>query len=244
MFLFNTKTEGIGTVRSSDAIRSFDDDELSSDDAEEQADGEGDLEAEANWDDDEDESERETRQAPASPRAESPGPVKTPTELSSPGSPTPVASPVTVTPNVSIVAPSPVAVAPAASLPAPTSSLSSITGMAGTSPAPSPKPKFVGKLPKLPFKRPTLPNIVSFDSSASNSTLNMPGGYPITESSRPTTPGVPMTPGSAAKRAKFPKWKKKGGDYNFNAAEDILGIVMLEIKGATDLPKLKNSEFL
>lgn len=243
MFLFNIKTEGIGTVRSSDAIRSFDDDELSSDDAEEQAYGEGDLEAEANWDDDEDESERETRQVPASPRPESPEPVKTPTEVSSPGSPTPVASPVTVTPNVSIVAPSPVAVAPAASLQAPASSFS-VTGMVGTSPAPSPKPKFVGKLPKLPFKRPTLPNIVSSDSSTSNSTLNMPGGYPNADSSRPTTPGAPMTPGTAAKRTKFPKWKKKGRDYNFNAAEDILGIVMLEIKGATDLPKLKNSEFL
>ena len=33
-------------------------------------------------------------------------------------------------------------------------------------------------------------------------------------------------------------------DYNFSAtaSNDILGIVLLEIKGATDLPKLKNSE--
>ncbi|KAG6332884.1 hypothetical protein ID866_6202, partial [Astraeus odoratus] len=32
----------------------------------------------------------------------------------------------------------------------------------------------------------------------------------------------------------------KHAGYNFSAANDIVGIVMLEIKGATDLPKLKN----
>lgn len=35
----------------------------------------------------------------------------------------------------------------------------------------------------------------------------------------------------------------KSADYNFSAANDIVGIVMLEIQGATDLPRLKNSEF-
>ena len=35
----------------------------------------------------------------------------------------------------------------------------------------------------------------------------------------------------------------KGKGYNFNAANDIMGIVMLEIQGAQDLPKLKNSTF-
>lgn len=34
----------------------------------------------------------------------------------------------------------------------------------------------------------------------------------------------------------------KSADYNFSAANDIVGIVMLEIEGATDLPKLKNSK--
>ena len=37
------------------------------------------------------------------------------------------------------------------------------------------------------------------------------------------------------------KRSKKRSDYNFSAANDIMGIVMLEIKGATDLPRLKNS---
>lgn len=34
----------------------------------------------------------------------------------------------------------------------------------------------------------------------------------------------------------------KSADYNFSAANDIVGIVMLEIQGATDLPRLKNSK--
>ena len=34
----------------------------------------------------------------------------------------------------------------------------------------------------------------------------------------------------------------RNADFNFSAANDIVGIVMLEIQGATDLPRLKNSE--
>jgi hypothetical protein len=37
--------------------------------------------------------------------------------------------------------------------------------------------------------------------------------------------------------------RKKRGDYNFSTENDIQGIVMLEILGATDLPKIKNSAF-
>ena len=35
--------------------------------------------------------------------------------------------------------------------------------------------------------------------------------------------------------------KARGGEYSFNPENDVLGIVMLEIKGASDLPKLSNS---
>lgn len=35
----------------------------------------------------------------------------------------------------------------------------------------------------------------------------------------------------------------KNADYNFSAANDIVGIVMLEIQGAADLPRLKNSKW-
>ena len=46
---------------------------------------------------------------------------------------------------------------------------------------------------------------------------------------------------SRDRKSKFRKsWGAKGKDYNFNAANDILGIVMLEIVKANDLPKLKN----
>ncbi|KIJ60324.1 hypothetical protein HYDPIDRAFT_177428 [Hydnomerulius pinastri MD-312] len=52
--------------------------------------------------------------------------------------------------------------------------------------------------------------------------------------SRPSLVSAPPT--------KFRKsWStNKRVDYNFSAANDIVGIVMLEIQGATDLPRLKN----
>ncbi|KAI0035374.1 phosphatidylserine decarboxylase-domain-containing protein [Vararia minispora EC-137] len=35
-------------------------------------------------------------------------------------------------------------------------------------------------------------------------------------------------------------WAQKRGDYDLNASKDVVGIIMLEIKNAQDLPKLKN----
>ncbi|KAG8837523.1 hypothetical protein FRB91_008079, partial [Serendipita sp. 411] len=53
-------------------------------------------------------------------------------------------------------------------------------------------------------------------------------------SSRPSTPG----------KAKRPRFKRGSGDkgstYNFGAEKDVLGIVLLEVNKAEDLPKLKN----
>jgi phosphatidylserine decarboxylase len=49
---------------------------------------------------------------------------------------------------------------------------------------------------------------------------------------------------SAAKKRRFRKsWSTstKKSDYNFSAENDVLGIVMWEAQGATDLPRLKNS---
>jgi phosphatidylserine decarboxylase len=37
--------------------------------------------------------------------------------------------------------------------------------------------------------------------------------------------------------------RKRKADYNFSMENDILGIVILEILGATDLPKIKNSAY-
>ena len=48
-------------------------------------------------------------------------------------------------------------------------------------------------------------------------------------------------PAAAQKKTFRKSWMGKEKNYNFNAANDIMGIVMLEIQGAHDLPKLKNS---
>jgi phosphatidylserine decarboxylase len=65
----------------------------------------------------------------------------------------------------------------------------------------------------------------------------------------PATPATTLTPGGTKRRpifkrtkSKTPGSKKNSKDFNFDASQqrDVLGIVILEIKGATDLPKLKN----
>ena len=61
------------------------------------------------------------------------------------------------------------------------------------------------------------------------------------------TPTLASPRPSVSSRAKFRKsWGggSKKTDYNFSAANDIIGIVMLEIQSAADLPRLKNSEYL
>ena len=79
-------------------------------------------------------------------------------------------------------------------------------------------------------------------------TMTLPGSPSTPNLSGATTP-VPGTPGTTipsrphGSKARFRKsWGSKNTNYSFDASNDIIGIVMLEIKGATDLPKLKNSE--
>ena len=49
-----------------------------------------------------------------------------------------------------------------------------------------------------------------------------------------------VTPGGT--RIRRPKFKKRGTTgYNLDISHDITGIVMLEIAGAEDLPKFRNS---
>ena len=49
--------------------------------------------------------------------------------------------------------------------------------------------------------------------------------------------------GVKTKKLKFrSSWAAKKAEYNLSAGNDILGIVMLEVKSAEDLPKLKNCE--
>ena len=73
---------------------------------------------------------------------------------------------------------------------------------------------------------------------SSDSTLTVDSSASVPSAQRPI----------AAKDAKDKKRRFKksgkagGGEYHFNPENDILGIVMLEIKGAKDLPKLSNSK--
>jgi phosphatidylserine decarboxylase len=99
---------------------------------------------------------------------------------------------------------------------------------------------------KFNLRRPSSKRSASVDSSmismtlpASPSTPNM-GGVPTPSVSSGTV--TPPARPSAAKSRFRKSWGPKNTDYSFAASNDIIGIVMLEIKGATDLPKVKNSK--
>ena len=82
--------------------------------------------------------------------------------------------------------------------------------------------------------------------SSSLGALTAPSSGTSTPITPGAAPGVIPRPASAqqtqTQKSKFRKsWGAKSKDYNFSAANDIMGIVMLEIQGARDLPKLKNS---
>ncbi|KAJ2966205.1 hypothetical protein NUW54_g13876 [Trametes sanguinea] len=95
-------------------------------------------------------------------------------------------------------------------------------------------------------KRGNTPRSHSFDSSttmaaaASSSATAASSTSALTPS--PSGGVTPLArPQVTAQKSKFRKsWGVKPKEFNFNAANDILGIVMLEIQGARDLPKLKN----
>jgi len=83
-----------------------------------------------------------------------------------------------------------------------------------------------GLLPKVFSPSPRRPSLTPKDS------------YDSTHSphpSRPSSSASKVRPGKMGKRTK--------SHYNFNSGNDILGIVMLEVNRAEDLPKLKNSEY-
>lgn len=72
---------------------------------------------------------------------------------------------------------------------------------------------------------------------------------PTVSASGAATPGA-LTPGGSRRRPLFKratttktKTSSLGHEYNFNAGKDVLGIVMLEVASAEDLPKLKNCTF-
>lgn len=87
----------------------------------------------------------------------------------------------------------------------------------------------------------------SGDNTASAIQSTMPAIVPPAHQ-RSSSAGPPgAVSGKGPGKGKGKKFRRswssqKRADYNFLTENDIQGIVMLEILGATDLPKLKNSE--
>ncbi|KZV90616.1 hypothetical protein EXIGLDRAFT_710770 [Exidia glandulosa HHB12029] len=111
---------------------------------------------------------------------------------------------------------------------------------------PPPSPGFFPKV----FQRKTASRQNSYDTNTTPTSSS--GSTPMTEM---TSPAGSITPSAAAavvtptgaqagaktKRPKFQRaWTSKRSDYSFGQQQDVVGIVMLEIKAAEDLPKLRN----
>ena len=105
---------------------------------------------------------------------------------------------------------------------------------------PSPKPPLPSfNIPKIfPRRSPTRSASADMTSYVSPPAIQ---SIPTSDAATPTPPSRPAL--ASPSKTKFRKsWgPTKQTDYNFSAANDIMGIVMLEILGATDLPRLRNS---
>ena len=91
---------------------------------------------------------------------------------------------------------------------------------------------FLPSIPKILTRRPVRRTGTPSDTSST----------PQSQSSSTSRSSLPTpTPG---KRKKIPgPWHgQTSGDFELEADNDIMGIVMLEIHGATDLPRLRNSK--
>lgn len=91
-----------------------------------------------------------------------------------------------------------------------------------------------GFIPKI-LRRQTLPaadSSASLGASSSGASSPTPMGTPI-----PQTPTTARPPARKGKSFRKPRDKS----YAFSAEDDIVGIVMLEVQSASDLPRLRNS---
>jgi phosphatidylserine decarboxylase len=117
-----------------------------------------------------------------------------------------------------------------------------VTPTTPTTPVPASKPSLSTRPSGNGFKH----RLVFRKSSANTATISETSELPrpLDLPSPPTTPNeAPKRPG--LKHGRFSKsWVRKKEDYNFSASNDIVGIVMLEIQSATDLPKFKNSTLI
>lgn len=87
------------------------------------------------------------------------------------------------------------------------------------------------------MKRPSFSRQDSAASSQTANTLDVSGT--TTPKSRPRAPSKPI---DKKKTQKPKKGEGNDEDYVLGAGDDIQGIVMIEVAGAADLPKLKNSK--
>lgn len=105
-----------------------------------------------------------------------------------------------------------------------------------------------GRSPSFPkfLRRPQSKRSSSMDSTTLPTTLTSTSSSDFNGPPSPalSASGAATPTSSAARRARFRKsWSAKNTDYNLGGNNDILGIVMLEVKNASDLPKLKNSTY-
>jgi phosphatidylserine decarboxylase len=107
-------------------------------------------------------------------------------------------------------------------------------------------PVIVVPVPEHASRQGILPRLFSASRRQSSTTLPSNDDSTTLSSrsrSRPASRGDTSTP-SKPKRPRFSRSRtRKQGAYNFGGEKDVLGIVLLEVNKAEDLPKLKNSEF-
>ncbi|RPD72321.1 hypothetical protein L226DRAFT_537138 [Lentinus tigrinus ALCF2SS1-7] len=206
-------TEGIGTIRSNQEGPQYEDDGLSSD------------EGETNSEDEDEESPTPAARLSnlyIPPSSSGQGYAAEPGSIEHPPTP-PTETPATPTPATVVKTPQAV------------------------------KPLSPGfRIPTMFPKRHSTSRSLSVDSVTTVSTSPTAGTSVTAPTSGASTPAIlppaspvpaPVRPTSAAQKSRFRKsWGAggKGKVFNFNAANDIMGIVLLEIQGAKDLPKLKN----
>ncbi|KAL4264791.1 Phosphatidylserine decarboxylase proenzyme 2 [Pleurotus pulmonarius] len=207
-------TEGVGTVRSHNAAIDLEDDGgLSSESSDEE--------------EDEEEASDYTTAASSPPTPPTPseekaaimklqtsGPKPIPPHLDLPASISgDLGSPTTPTPAGLSKTPMP----PPTATPVPTTAKSS------------------GFIPKMKFRRASS-NVTSSTVTASTPTASTPSTPSATT---PSSSNLDVGAAPSGKKKRFRK-NKTHGEYYFGASNDIVGIVMLEIHGADDLPRLKN----
>ena len=229
------QTEGVGTIRSHHAGNDYafqDDGGLSSDE-----------------EDDDEEGEDEFVDAPEDQAAATNAPL---TELYTP-LPTEAdksLSPL-VTTTTGIKPPPPELViqlsSPGTTTPTPSAALKTATPLT----QPTPKATSGGFMPKMKFTR-KISGLTGIGGGGgggeggtkacrSPSRSSSPVPPPASPIPLPSSPAVVGVDGDGGKKKRF---RRKGSEaYKFDSeANDVVGIVMLEIQGAVDLPRFKNSE--